>query len=201
MRMPTTELGQQCALRGGADTAGTKSPSAPEAAGQALRERGTGVTWAEVCDDPRLQNLAYKVEINRHGQLIMSPTRYKHSFFQAEIARLLSKSLPHGRVALETAIDCAPEGTCVADVTWASPDRFKVIIEETSCSVAPEICVEVWSPSNSAGELEMKRRLYFGRGALEVWYCDAAGHLTFFDPGGEITQSRLCPKFPGPVAI
>jgi hypothetical protein len=45
----------------------------------------TGMTWAEACDDPSLQDLPYKVEINRHGQIIMSPVRNEHSFYQFEI--------------------------------------------------------------------------------------------------------------------
>ena len=153
------------------------------------------MTWVEACNDKSLQNLPYKIELNRQGKIIMSPTRNKHGFYQGEIAFLLRTMLPHGHVLTECAID-TPEGTYVADVTWASAACFKIIAEEFSCSVAPEICVEVWSPSNSLGELEMKRRLYFEKGAMEFWHCDAFGQLTFFDRSGQIAQSNLCPKFP-----
>ena len=34
---------------------------------------------------------------------------------------------------------------------------------------APEICVEVTSPSNSKEEIEHKTELYLAKGALEVW--------------------------------
>mgnify|MGYP001313879954 CR=1 FL=1 len=37
---------------------------------------------------------------------------------------------------------------------------------------APEICLEILSPSNSIVEMEMKRALYFEAGAREVWECD-----------------------------
>ena len=76
----------------------------------------------------------------------------------------------------ECAID-TPEGTFVADVTWASNERLKIIENEFSCSVAPEICVEIWSPSNTPEELSLKRQLYIAKGALEVWLCDDAGAL------------------------
>ena len=88
------------------------------------------------------------------------------------------------------------EGTYVADAAWVSAQRFKVIEEEFSCSIAPEICVEVWSRSNSDKEIEMKRRLYIDKGSLEFWHCDETGHLTFFSACGKIEFSQLCPEFP-----
>ena len=156
------------------------------------------MTWVEACNDKSLQNLPYKIELNRQGKIIMSPTRNKHGFYQAEIAHLLRTLLPKGHVMTECAID-TPEGTYVTDTAWAGPKRFKIIEDEFSCSVAPEICVEVWSPSNSPEEIEMKRRLYIERGALEFWYCDQLGHMKFYNREGQLAQSKLCPKFPAKV--
>jgi Uma2 family endonuclease len=153
------------------------------------------MTWAEACNDKRLQNLPYKIELDRHGKIILSPVRNKHGHYESKIAHLLQKFLPQGRVIVECAID-TPEGTYVADATWASAERFKIIEDEFSSSIAPEICVEVWSPSNSSEEIEMKRRLYFGKGASEFWYCDANGQMTFHDASGSLTASKLCPEFP-----
>jgi Uma2 family endonuclease len=157
------------------------------------------MTWVEACHDKRLQNLPYKVELNRQGKLIMSPTRNKHGFYQGKIVHLLQTLLPNGEVIVECAIDTS-EGTYVADATWSSPERFKIIKDEFSSSIAPEICVEVWSPSNSAEEIEMKRRLYFEKGAVEFWYCDADGRVSWFDNSGGISKSALCPGFPRQVA-
>ena len=88
-----------------------------------------------------------------------------------------------------------PEGTFVADATWASRERFAVIEDEFSCSIAPEICVEIWSPSNTDEEIQGKRRLYHLKGALEFWYCDEQGRIQFFDQAGPLTHSTLCPDF------
>lgn len=153
------------------------------------------MTWVEACHDKRLQNLPYKIELNREGKIIMSPTRNKHGFYQGEIAHLLKQLLPQGQVIVECAID-TQEGTYVADATWCSADRFKIIEDEFSSSVAPEICVEIWSPSNSKDEIAMKRRLYMEKGAQEFWYCDAQGRITYFDQSGSLAQSKLCPGFP-----
>jgi Uma2 family endonuclease len=64
------------------------------------------------------------------------------------------------------------------------------------CPVAPEICVEVLSDSNTENEMAEKRHLYFARVAREVWVCDTGGRLRFFDADGEIKTSALAPAFP-----
>lgn len=116
------------------------------------------MNWREACEDKSLANLPYKVELSREGKIIMSPTRNKHGFYQTRIAHLLITLLPHGEALTECAVDTS-EGTIVADVTWASSECFKIIEDEFSCSIAPEICVEVWSESNTPAEIERKRRL------------------------------------------
>ncbi len=68
--------------------------------------------------------------------------------------------------------------------------------DRASCSVAPEICVEVVSASNTAEEMAHKRKLYFEAGAAEVWFCDEQGAVQFFSVKGTLKRSRLCPKFP-----
>ena len=153
------------------------------------------MTWVEACLDRSLQNLPYKVELNRQGKVVMSPTRNKHGYYQAEIAYLLRMLLPHGQVLTECGVD-TPEGTFVADATWASRERFAVIENEFSFSIAPEICVEIWSPSNTAEEIQEKRKLYHLKGAVEFWYCDEHGRITFYDQAGRLTRSTLCPDFP-----
>ena len=88
------------------------------------------------------------------------------------------------------------EFTKVADVAWATEATFVRIKDEASCSVAPEICVEVFSPSNTEEEISGKRDLYLRAGAKEVWLCDEFGRLGFFTAQGPIERSLLCPAFP-----
>ena len=61
---------------------------------------------------------------------------------------------------------------------------------------APEICVEVLSPSNSKPEMEEKRALFFEAGAQEVWICGFDGKMEFYTADLS-AASRLCPMFPG----
>ena len=65
-----------------------------------------------------------------------------------------------------------------------------------SCSVAPEICVEVQSPTNDHCEMMVKRDLYFQKGAEEYWLCNAFGAMTLFNRSGELARSGMCPEFP-----
>ena len=39
------------------------------------------MNWQEVCDDPILQNLPYKLELNRYGEVVMNVVRMEHSFY------------------------------------------------------------------------------------------------------------------------
>lgn len=153
------------------------------------------MTWQQVCEDKSLRDLPYKIELNRLGQIIMSPTRYKRGFFQSEIALLLKRLLSHGFVVVECAVETS-DGVIVADVAWSSPERHQINKETFSCTVAPEICVEVLSPANDSLEMDRKRALYFERGAFEYWTCDEIGHIAFFNRTGALAKSELCPAFP-----
>ena len=93
------------------------------------------------------------------------------------------------------------EGVKATDVAWVSQHRRASRHNDPVYLIAPEICVEVISPSNKEGELEERKRLYFEKGASEFWLCGLQGEMTFFDPGGKIEQSHLCPDFPKQIAI
>ena len=92
-------------------------------------------------------------------------------------------------------------GVKAMDAAWMSQERFDRLSSKESSvhQIAPEICVEVRSPSNSFDEIQEKMRLYFGVGAIECWVCDREGRMSFFDAVGPIPRSKLCPGFPDRV--
>jgi len=151
--------------------------------------------WQEACNRPELQHLPYKIELDERGRIIMSPTKVYHSVLQARIAARLDV---HGRngVALTECAIRTRKGTKVADVAWASSLTYQQIKDETECSVAPEICVEIISASNTDKEIEERRELFFEQGAQEFWLCDQDGHLSYFSPDGQIARSACYPMFP-----
>ena len=152
--------------------------------------------WSRALRDPSLRDLPYKIETNEHGQLVMSPQKPGHGLLQFRIGTLLEQFEPGGRVAVEFAVETS-KGVKLPDVVWISDERLQQMPEGAeACPVAPEICVEVLSYSNTKGEIEEKRNLYFEQGALEVWTCDMMGRMRFFDHSGERSASGLAPSFP-----
>lgn len=151
--------------------------------------------WQTVCQDPHLQNLPYKVELNEWGQVVMSPASNRHSLLQFAIAKLLDRCTASGKTLVECSVD-TPKGTKVADVAWMSDRFFDSFREETPYPQAPEICIEIKSPANSKAEIEEKIELYLSRGALEVWICYADGRLEFYTREGQLKTSRQVPQFP-----
>jgi Uma2 family endonuclease len=151
--------------------------------------------WEEVCENKQLQDLPFKIELNKCGQIVMSPVKIKHSFYQGRIQRLLESFLRTGEVMPECAIDTS-DGVKVADVVWCSEERFAQIENEVSASIAPEICIEVKSSGNSSEEIKSKKDLYLEAQALEVWLCDEQGLMKFYDRQGELKHSLLVPEFP-----
>ena len=155
--------------------------------------------WQEVCADPGLQRLPDRIETNRFGHIIMMPPPgFSHSTRQAEIFAHLLELLPHGRALPECAV-LTSDGVKGVDLAWITAGRIKRGLKGEVLTIAPEICVEVISPSNTRPELESKRDLYFEAGADEVWFCDRKGALHFFlksGGGAEVKASALCPAMP-----
>ena len=155
------------------------------------------MTWEELCADPSLNDLPYKIETDRFGRLVMSPTSASHGEDQGEIAHLLRTLLPGWTVIVECGID-TPEGTRVPDVAAFPRERCPHSRQLFSLPFAPDICVEVHSLSNTQELMDEKRRLYADRGGHEFWVCSQDGVLSFFDAqtGSPLPRSLLCPDFP-----
>ena len=153
------------------------------------------MNWAEVVAHPSLQDLPFKIELNEYGQVVMNPVKLKHSYYQGRIGNLLQNMREDGVILTECAI-WTQKGTKCADVAWASIELFEQIQDKTETLIAPEVCVEVTSVSNTNKEMRQKRKLYFEQGAKEVWICDEYGDLKFYDESGELEQSKMFPDFP-----
>jgi Uma2 family endonuclease len=159
------------------------------------------MTWEEILADKTLANLPFRIESDRWGNIVMSPPpRRRHGEYQLEIGHQLRILLPGGFTSTECPIRTS-EGVKAADVAWCSKARAGSKKNDPVYLIAPEICVEVESPSNSEAELAERRRLYFEKGADEVWICDLYGRMAFYDPTEEIDRSRICPKFPIQVRL
>jgi Uma2 family endonuclease len=150
--------------------------------------------WQEVIDCPYLQNLPFKIELNRYGQIVMSPASNKHARIQAEVVGAFLKKKSRGRVFTECSIETS-DGVKVPDVAWASAAFVKRHGDTTPFLEAPEVCIEIISPSNTAVEISDKVDLYLARGAKEVWVIDEDQKITFHTHGREMQKSELFPTF------
>ncbi len=124
--------------------------------------------WSEVIADPSLQDLPYKIELNKWGIIEMSPASNWHAMTQGDLVGLLRGFFQFGRVFVECSIQTT-DGVRVPDVAWCSDAFVAAHGEETPFSSAPELCIEVVSPSNSRHEMERKIGLFLEAGAQEVW--------------------------------
>lgn len=141
-------------------------------------------------------------ETDEYGNVIMMPPpQVPHATAESEIVVLLRQLL--GRVVLTECPISTSKGVKSADVAWMSSEAHAPVKDAPCLPSAPPICVEVLSPSNSRREMKQKKALYFEAGAVEVWFCDRKGKMTFFltaeDAGSD--SSRFCPAFPSRVSL
>ena len=156
------------------------------------------MTWDEVVHCRELENLPFKVETNRWGEIVMSPAYNPHAFYQSLVFSLLQRLLPRWKVLVECSVQTL-DGVKAPDVAAISPERLREIRRQKVFLKAPDLCVEVRSPSNTNVEMVDKRRLYFEREAREVWVVNAEREVAFYGPEGRRERSVLCPEFPATV--
>jgi len=158
--------------------------------------------WDRLGADSALAALDFRIETDRHGQMIMSPPPApSHGNKQSNIAYWLKHWLKIGNVISECPISTRL-GVKVADVAWCSTAIWERLGDRSCFLESPEICVEVLSPSNTSGEMAEKKALYFEEGAKEVWICDREGRMEFYESaeGEARTRSKLAPEFPAEVS-
>jgi Uma2 family endonuclease len=146
--------------------------------------------WDELCRDPALEDLPYKIELNAWGKVEMSPPSVGHARLQTQVALQLTEQLKDG-IALTECPVLTAIGVRVPDVVWAS-NPFRARHKGSSpLPQAPEICVEVVSPSNVEAEIKEKTRAYLEAGAIEVWLMAENGTVVIMDRSGQKAQSRF----------
>lgn len=158
------------------------------------------MNWQEVIEHPSLRDLPFKIELNEYGAIVMNPVKLSHSVYQGRIIRLMEDMRNDGIASPEFAV-WTPKGTKVADVAWMSNKLWKKLKGQTEAMIAPEVCVEVLSMSNSDVEMKEKRKLYFERGAKEFWICDDYGNISFYNPKRKIAASAMFEGFPNKIEI
>jgi Uma2 family endonuclease len=145
--------------------------------------------WSSVVNNPHLKDLPFKIELNKWGKILMSPASNKHGSIQYEVASYIDGKKGSGKIILECSINTS-DGVKVADIAWASDAFIERFGYATPYAKAPEICVEITSPSNSRAEMEDKIQLYLAKGAIEVWIVEETGVISYFSHEGSMPESK-----------
>jgi Uma2 family endonuclease len=147
--------------------------------------------WREMMDDRALAGVQGKVELDQWGRIIvMRPVSPEHGGTASRLAQLLEAQLG-GRSVVEVGV-LTPAGVLAPDVAWCSAEFWRARRTEIPFQVAPEICVEVASRSNTKQELTEKVQAYLQAGAREAWIVyPGAQHTAFHAPSGEIQKSSF----------
>jgi Uma2 family endonuclease len=154
--------------------------------------------WAELCADPYWDNVPAKIELNGRGVIEMSPANNRHALMQASLAHALQLGLAGGRALVECSV-LTSDGVRVPDVAWASDAFLAQHAGTTPFPLAPELCIEVRSPSNTAAEMAQKIELFLEAGAAEVWIVGVDGVAEMHGATGRLTASRFTVAMPRPV--
>ncbi len=161
-----------------------------------LSAEALGSLFRDLCADPRFGNLPGKLELDPWGRILMSPANNRHSVIQTLLAMRLG-ALVGGQPIVEASV-VTPAGLFVADVVWASEAFMRTHGAQTPFERAPELCIEVASPSNSRKELREKVDAYIATGASEAWIAyPQSKRFEFFGAGGQLARSQFAVDLDG----
>lgn len=157
-----------------------------------------------------------KQELVRGEIVTMPPPGFVHGKVQGRVYFALetwNRVAKFGHVTVETGIviESEPDTVRGPDVSVWSYARLSADQKpEGYPEVAPELCVEVLSPSNTRPKMTRKIREYFNRGVRTVWVVDPEERTAtvYHQPGNgqvlwddaTITSEDVLPGFSCPVA-
>ena len=111
----------------------------------------------------------------RHGELVaVTRPTLKHHLIQSRLRDLLKAVAPAGSfLEYEVAFRPLPEYELrVADIAYVSPERWTQADLDSNILGAPDLVIEVVSPSNTVAELYEREQLCLANGSREFWVVD-----------------------------
>jgi Uma2 family endonuclease len=149
------------------------------------------------------------------GILVAKTLGYYESVVGAAIAyflHLYTETNPTGAVAgADGGYDTLPDRLRKPDASFTSYERIRSQPKPTRDALpfAPDLAVEILSPSNTAAEMDQKLKEYFAAGARLVWYIEpelktartftAVGQWEDIPPGGSLLGRDVLPGFALPL--
>lgn len=143
-----------------------------------------------MADDPLLADIPGKIELNEKGSIELTPPSNRHALLQAALTQELGRLMPDGTTFTECSVE-TEIGVRVPDVAWASADFMRRHGTTTPFPSAPDLCIEVLSPSNTMAEMREKISAYLAAGAREVWLVAESGALEIWSGDGPEPSSAF----------
>ena len=118
------------------------------------------------------QDLKVSVQIIQNQLFIMPSSNFDHQ----DISMVLSSSMHvfcknHKIGKVVTApldVNFDEDNMFQSDIIFIAVSRYSIIVNER-VQEAPDLVVEIWSPSNPKKEREMKHKVYEAKGVTEYW--------------------------------
>ena len=136
----------------------------------------------------------------RHGELVpVTPPKLKHFLMQNRLVDLLRPAAPSGGfVSMEFGFRALPEHELrSADVAFVTRERFESADPEDNLHGAPDLVIEVLSPSNTAAEMYDREKLCLENGCREFWIVDPElRQVKVSTPDGITTTYRAGQEIP-----
>jgi Uma2 family endonuclease len=148
------------------------------------------------------------------GTLVEKPVGYRESIIAVALASLLQAFVRPRKLGVVTGeagmMQLAAAQVRIPDVAYTSWARLGGSVpSEQVPLVAPDLAVEILSPSNSPREMDRKRLEYFGAGVRLVWVIDidARSAAVYTDPetfntvtdAGSLDGGDVLPGFAVPL--
>ncbi|MGA3210123.1 MAG: Uma2 family endonuclease [Terriglobales bacterium] len=115
----------------------------------------------------------------RHGELVaVTRPKFKHYLLQDRLReQLRALAPPGGFVGYEFAFRPLTEYELrVADVAYVNPERAAHMDPEDNLRGAPDMVIEILSPSKTVAEMYDKEKLCLENGSSEFWVADLDRH-------------------------
>jgi Uma2 family endonuclease len=139
----------------------------------------------------------------RHGELVaMPPPVHRHVWLQYRIRRLLETRAPETDIVENLMrFRLMPDHEYwVADVAYRPRAKWDRIDLKGYLNCAPDLVVEILSPSNTAAEMNDRKKTFLESGCREFWLVDAVNRqIDVSIPDGVTTTYRAGQVIPLPL--
>ena len=152
-----------------------------------------------------------------NGELVeLMPTGHPHGYLESIITTLIMIFVRQNKIGRVLNGEAGvythrnPDTVRGVDVAYISNERFAQVQSNSYLDVAPELIVEILSPSDTWSELQIKLAEYFAIDVKLMWVVDPAlkqihvfkalDQMQLFTPEDELTGGDVLPGFSTPVS-